>query len=62
MYVINVGSPFTASPDPAAVTVMVDRAVPRVEGTSVLVARDCVGVCASNVDRRDDRGVDGVSS
>lgn len=56
VYVINVGFPFVISPDP----VVVGRAVPGVEGDGMLLAR--VGVCAVDVDCRDDRGgVDGGS-
>ena len=58
MYVINVG----LSPDPVAITAVVDRAVPGVGGDSVLLLQDRVGVCAVDVDGRDDRGgVDGGS-
>ena len=50
VYVINVGFPFAVSPDPVAVTAVVGRAIPGVEGYSVLPARDCVGVRAVDVD------------
>ena len=50
VYVINVGFPFAVSPDPVAVTVVVNRAVPGVEGNSVLPARDRVGAYAVDVD------------
>jgi len=62
VYVINVGFPFAVSPEPVAVSVVVDRAVPVAEGDSVLPDRGRVGVCAVDVDGCDDRGgVDGGS-
>jgi len=50
VYVINVGFPFAVSPDPVAITAVVDRAVPGVEGDSVLPARDRIGACTVDVD------------
>ena len=58
--VINVA--VSPAPVPAAVAVIVDRVVPGVEGNGALPGWDCVGVCAVNVSRLDDRGgVDGGS-